>query len=214
MLKFTMSNHRVTVDPGSLTLECLRLIWMGDKSKLKEDATKLLTYIHIVSQIDEEAPFAKVDPTEVSPLAKKEIFGVYEYEFDAPFDEEYMEEAVTSYQLAFELPEEAAVRSFNKKIYEIKKTIDDTEIKIEETLVRGTKTYVTNFNIINKMMQDLSKITKARDELKAAIVRGGARGDIKGQRKLSLLEKRRREMDKSRMEKPLVPDEEEEDETF
>ena len=213
MLKFTMSNHRVTVDPGSLTLECLRLIWVADKTKIKEDATKLLTYIHIVSQIDEDAPFAKVDPSEVSSLAKKEIFGVYEYEFDAPFDENYMEEAVTSYQLAFEIPEEAAVRSFNKKIYEIQKKIDITEIKIEETVVRGTKTYVTNFNIINKMMQDLSKITKARDELKNAIVRGTARGDIKAQRKLSLLEKRRRDIDKSRIEKPIVQEEEEE-ETF
>lgn len=209
-----MSNHRVTVDPGSLTLECLRLIWMGDKSKIKEEATKLLTYIHIASQIDEDAPFAKVDPTEVCPLAKKEIFGNYDHEFDKPFDEGYMEEAITNYQLAFELPEEAAVRSFNKKIYEIQKKIDTSEIKIEETLVRGTKTYVTNFNIINKMMQDLSKITKARDELKNAIVRGGARGDIKGQRKLSLLEKKRRDMDKSKLEKPIVEEEDEEDETF
>jgi hypothetical protein len=209
MLKLTMSNNRVTVDPVSLTLEPLRQVWMGDKSKTKEEATRLLTYIHIVSQIDQDAPFATVDPTEVAPLAKKEIFGNYDWTFDPPFDDAFMDDAVVSYQLAYEAPEEAAVRAFDKKLHEMRKKIDETEIVIEETIVRGTKTFVTNFNILNKMMQDMSKVIKAREELKASIVRGGARGDVKGQRKLSYIEKQRRDRERSKMERPVIDPEEE-----
>jgi hypothetical protein len=205
-----MSNNRVAVDPVSLTLEPLRQIWMADKSKTKEEATKLLTYIHITSQIDQDAPFATVDPTEVVPLAKKEIFGDYDYPFDVPFDDAFMDNAVVSYQLAYEAPEEAAVRAFDKKLHEMRKKIEGEEIVIEKTTVRGTTTYVTNFNILNKMMQDMSKIIKAREELKASIVRGGARGDVKGQRKLSYIEKRRRDQERSKMERPIIDPEEEE----
>jgi hypothetical protein len=211
MLKFTMSNNRVSVDPVSLTLEPLRQIWMGDKSKIKEEATKLLTYIHIVSQIDEDAPFSKIDPSEVVPLAKKEIFGDYNYKFSGDFDEAFMEDALTSYQLAYETAEEAAVRAFDKKIHQMRQKIDKEEIVIEETIVRGTKTFVTNFNILNKMMQDMTKIVKARDELKASIVRGNTRGDTKGQRKLSYIEKRRRDMEKSKLEAPLTEEQLEEE---
>jgi hypothetical protein len=126
-----------------------------------------------------------------------------------------MEETVVSYQCAYETAEEAVVRSFNKKIYEIQKKIDTTEIEISKSTVRGATTYVSNFPILNKMMQDLTKITKARDEIEASIVRGTSRGDLKGQRKLSFLEKRRRDILKSKGDKPMIPDDElEEEENF
>lgn len=211
MLKYTMVNHRVTIDPMSLTLEPLRLLWVADKSKIKEDAVMHLTYIHIVSQIDPDAPFSKSDPNDISALARKEIFGDFGYTFSGKFNEKFMEETVVSYQLAFETAEECAVRTFNKKIYQIQKKIDETDIIIKESTIRGATTFVSNFTIINKMMQDLTKITKARDELEASIVRGSSRGDVKGQRKLSFLEKRRRDMNKVRED---VGDDESEEENF
>ena len=197
MLKFSMKNHRVIVDPVSLVIESLREIWMSDKSTVKKEATDLLTYIQVCSQIDTNAPFFGVDPTEVSSLIKRELFGKYEHKFTGKFDEEYMANAVMTYQLAFDAPENAAVRVFDKKIYEITRLIDETKIEIKATVVRGGVEYVSNFPIINKMMQDLTKIGAARENLKATTLKQKKADAVRGQKQISFLERRRAEQIKA-----------------
>lgn len=197
MLKFTMEKHRVVVDPISLVLEPLREIWNADKSKTKEEAVKMLTYVHICAQIDENAPFAKADPTEVPSLVKRELYGDYTYKFKGKFDDKYMEDAIVKYQLAFDTPEQASVRAFDKKIYEINRLIDDTKIEIEKVAVRGGVDYVSNFPILNKMMQDMTKINAAKESLKNSIMKQNSTGAVRGQRQVSFLEKRRAEMHKA-----------------
>lgn len=211
MLRYNRDRHRITVDPMSITLAPLLKIWAMDTTHDKDDAHKLLTYIHLVSQIDQDAPYAKVDPMEVSPLVRKELWGKYDYVIDfGDVNEEFMENTVLHYQSAYETGEEASVRSFDKKIYEIRNIIDTTTIKIETSVSRGTTTYVTNFTIINKMMQDVTKIVKARDELKALILKQNTRESIKGKQKLSFADKRRQELAKSR--KPTIERTDTEDE--
>jgi hypothetical protein len=197
MLRFSMKNHRVIIDPVSLSLECLREIWMADKSSIKNTATDLLTYIHLVSQVDQDAPFAKVDPADVAALVKRELFGKYEHKFTGKFDEEFMENACMSYQIAFDTAEMAAVRVYDKKIYEINKVIADTEIKIREVAVRGGTDFISNFGIINKMMQDMTKINAARESLRSAILKQQSTNSVRGQKTVSYLEKRRAEMVKA-----------------
>lgn len=201
MLKFVLDKHRVVVDPISLVLEPLREIWNSDKSKTKDEATTLLTYVHICAQIDESAPFAKSDPTEVSSLARRELYGSYEYEFKGKFNEKYLDEAILKYQLAYDTPEQASVRAFDKKIYEINRLIDSTQIEIEKVAVRGGVDYVSNFAILNKMMQDMTKINAAREALKNSIMKQNSTGAVKGQRQVSFLEKRRAEMGKATAKK-------------
>ena len=201
MLKFYRERVRVVVDPMSLTIEPLLKIWMGDKTELKEAAIKHLTYIHLVSQIDSDAPFSKVDPMDVGKLVKRELWGDFNYTifFDgidglSGSSEDLIDNMILQYQAAFETPEEASVRSYDRKIYEIRNLIDSTVIEIKPSTSKGVTTYVTNFTIINKMMQDLTKIVKVRDELKAMILKQTTRDSMKGKQKLSFHDKRRREL--------------------
>lgn len=212
MLKYSMKNHRVVIDPASLILEPLREIWIADKSSIKKEATDLLTYIHICSQVDQDAPFAKVDPTEISALAKRELFGKYEYEFKGKFDQDYMDDAVMRYQLAFDSPEQAAVRVFDKKIHEMNRLIDETMIVITPVAAKGGVEYVSNFPILNKMMQDMTKIRAAREAMHAAVLKQKSTNSVRGQRQVSFLEKRRAEMKKAGVVKDSPPDTGDEDE--
>lgn len=197
MLKFSIEKHKVTIDPVSLTLEPLREIWLSDKSKTKDEAVKLLTYIHICSQVDQNAPFAKVDPTEVTTLTRRELYGSYEHQFKGKFNESFIEDAILKYQMAYDTPEQASVRAFDKKIYEINRLIDNTRIEIEKVAVRGGVDYVSNFPILNKMMQDMTKINAAKEALKNAIMKQSGQNNVRGQRQVSFLEKRRAEMSKA-----------------
>ncbi len=194
MLKFMRDRHRIVIDPMSLTIKPLMDIWISDPTEDKVEATKLLTYVHLVSQIDQNAPYAKVEQDEVYRLVKKELYGNYDHEFEAPYTEDKLDEVVLHYQSAFELPEEATVRSYNQKIYETKRLIDSTEIVIEKVVARGITTFVSNSPILNKMLLDVVKIAKARDEMKAIVVKQNTRDFGKANKKMSFLEKRRRDM--------------------
>jgi hypothetical protein len=197
MLRFVLEKRRVTVDPLSLTLSPLKDIWVNDPSPNKDEAIRTLTYIHICSQIDQTAPFAKADAKEVSKLAKKEIYGDYEYKFEGAMSETKLEEIITAYQLAYETAEEATVRAFDNKIHEIRNLIQSTPIEIQKVVGKSGTTFISNFNIINSMMKDITKITQARDDMKALVIKSTARDTGKGGRKKSFLERRRREMEES-----------------
>lgn len=209
MLKFNRDRFRVSVDPMSLTLSPLLEVWRDDTSEDKVDATKLLTYIHLVSQIDQLAPFAKADPTEVSKLVKKEVWADYEHKFLGKYDETKVEDIVLQYQLAFESADDASVRSYDKKIYEIKNIIESTPVTIEKSVSKGVVTFVSNYPLISKMLQEMTKISKARDDMKALIIKQTSRDDgTKGKRKLSFIDKRRRDMAEEKKEETRAEDEE------
>lgn len=212
MLRFSRETHRIKVDPLSLTLAPLLDIWKADRDPEKIDATKILTYIHLASQIDQSAPYSRADPEEVGALVKKDLWGSYDYTISLDdITEDQVNEAIIYYQSAFEGPEEASVRAFDKKIYEIRKLVEETKILIKETTSRGITSFTSNFPIINKMMQDITKITKARDELKASIIKQTTRDTLKGKQKLSFADNRRKKIKEIREAKVQLPEEEPED---
>jgi hypothetical protein len=194
-----MEKRRVTVDPLSLSLSCLKDVWISDPSTIKEEAIKLLTYIHLTSQIDHTAPFSKADYKEVGALVKKEIYGDYSHKFTTPFTEEQVEQFVTKYQMAYETPEEATVRAFDNKIHEIRKLVETTPIEIEKIVGKSGVTFISNFSILNSMMKDITKITQARDDMRAMVIKQTSRDSGKSNRKKSFLEQRRRDMQESRV---------------
>lgn len=200
MLKFSLEKHTVVVDPISITLQPLLAIYLADLDPLKAEGTRILTYIHLCSQIDPNAPYSRVDPSDVNKLVKKEIWRDFDYKIDMNgIDDAAVEDAIMHYQMAYESSEESAMRAYDKKIHEIRTIIDTTKIEIKTSVNRGTVSYVSNFTIINKMMQDIIKIVKARDELKAHILRQTSRDSIKGQKKLSFADKRRRTLNNTKI---------------
>ena len=207
MLKFLRDKHRVTVDPLSLTLAPLMEIWRWDTTEDKVEAIKLLTYIHLTSQIDQAAPYARANPDEIEGLVKREIWGAHDYKLPAPYTDEVVEEILFHYQAAYESADDASVRALDKKIFEIKKIVEETPVEIKESVSRGAVTYVSNYPLISKMMQEMVKITKTRDELKALIIKQTSRDNMKGQKKLGFLDKRRREMANIRSEEASTVDE-------
>jgi hypothetical protein len=204
MLKFLRDKHRVTVDPMSLTLSPLMEIWRWDSTEDKVEATKLLTYIHLVSQVDQSAPYARANPDEIEGLVKREVWGTHDRELPAPYTDEVVETIIFHYQSAYESAEDASVRAMDKKIFEIKKIVEETDVVIRESITRGAVTFVSNYPLISKMMQEMVKIIKTRDEMKSIIIKQTSRDNLKGQKKLSFLDKRRRELKNEREENPTT----------
>lgn len=190
MMKWVQNKGKVEVDPRSLLLECLLRIYNDDKSMLKEQANRYLAYIHIVSQIDDAAPYFKSDYTEVRSLAKKQLFGDYNFEFPENLNN-FLDFCVQEYQTAYEHLDARASRVFRKKIDELIKEVDSKPVEVVRSSNRGMVTFVSNFPIISKMMVDSIKLLDVAEELEARVKKQSEKGvKVRANRRQSILTKR------------------------
>ena len=166
-------------------LASMRKIYEEDESTNKEDSTKYFTYIHLVSQIDPEAPYFRTPMRDTIRGAKKDCFGDADYMFE---DEEAVEAMVKEYQEAHSTPEWRIIKSFDLKINQLKDLLDDTEPEITQN--EKTKAFASNIPIITKTMQDIEIVIITRDKLIAiAKKEQSAGGKVRADATPSLLER-------------------------
>lgn len=190
-MEWIQSKGRVVVDPRTLLLADLRRIYNDDPSEFKETANIYLSYIHLVSQLDEKAPYFKSDINEVRQLAKKQLFGSTDHLFNTDLDA-FIENAVKDYIQAYEEVDARASRIFRKKIDNLLAKIDSTSLELKESVSRGgTVSYSSNFTIISKMMADVMPLIDAQGELEARVKKMNKKGiKIRGDKRESVLNKR------------------------
>lgn len=193
MMEFDMIKRRVRIKAKSITIDALSRIWEADKSEEKDEATKYLTYVHLVSQIDPEAPYYRAAFDEVRILAKRDIWKNYDHEFEQG-EEDILEEAIDQYRNAYESVGNRTVRIFDIKIDQIRNVIESTEPVITPSTVRGVTTYASNFPILNKMMQELTNLMDTKEALEARVNKQTSEGGtVRAGRTLSLVEKKLKE---------------------
>jgi uncharacterized protein YyaL (SSP411 family) len=197
MLKFDTTRGKVSVSPSSLLLTELKEIWENDKSETKERATDILTYIHLISQIDAEAPFAQASYSEVEELSARNTWPAQRHRALAVVRwlKRYyqIDDRAAAYRKAFETADRRSVRIFDKKIDQLEETIDKTDPIIIKNDDKGKISFSSNMPIITSTMKELSKLMDERDILNAKILRKmGDERQIMGSKKESLMEIRHR----------------------
>lgn len=171
MMQWIAGGGKVSVDAKTLMLEPLLRIYNDDKSPTKDQANRYLAYIHLVSQIDHEAPYFRSSHLEVRALAKRQLFRDENFDFGVSLNE-FLEKAIQDYQEAYEDSDSRAERIFNKKIDQMIKEIDRKEPEIVRTSgIKGQVIFVSNVDLINKAMKSLPDLLQIRDELRAKIKR-------------------------------------------
>lgn len=214
MLKFDFVKRKVVIDPKTIVLDKLTQLWEADETDTKSDATKFLTYIHLVAQIDPPAPYYSSAFDEVKFLVKKDIWKDMELNLDEEYEraglEEFLDEAVEDYRKAYEPIEHRAFRIFNQKIDQIRDTIDNTTPYIAERTIRGQVQMVSNYPMLEKMALGLGKMMDIREEMKARMqkevseegkIRGGRTAlSLQEQKLKDLKEKQRREAEGNKVE--------------
>lgn len=191
MMQWIASSGKVMVDAKTLMLEPLLRIYNDDPSPTKDQANRYLAYIHLVSQIDPEAPYFRSSHLEVRALAKRQLFRDENFDFGVALNE-FLEATILEYQKAFEDADARAERIFDKKIDQIIAEIDLKQPEIVRTSgIKGQVIFVSNVDLINKAMKSLPELLKIRDELRAKIKKLNKDGAvIRGGKKESVLLKR------------------------
>jgi len=188
----TLENGTITIKPQDLLLSSFLDAFNKDKSKEKKEAVKFFCYIHLASQIDPEAPFYKADPKEIKKLAKRQIYGAYDYDFkDSIYNNLQAEELLREYKEAYATPEMSILQTYDEKIYQYQEMLKLTTPEISKNVNGKTSniTYASNSGLITKTLTDMEKVINARDSL-VAKMRQESKGDVRGQRKPSRLEEK------------------------
>lgn len=190
MMKWINSKGRVLVDAQTLMLTDLRRIYNQDTSELKETANLYLAYVHLVSQIDELAPYFKSDYKEVRLLTKKQLFGSKDFMFAEELDA-FLDNVVEQYQEAYEETDARAERIFKKKVDDLLSKIDSTNLEIKENTGRNGTTFTSNFQILKSMMGEVMPLIDAKNLLEERVKKMNKKSvKIRGDKRESVLNKR------------------------
>lgn len=190
LMKFIRSSFRVEVDPKSLMLAPLLDIWNNDQSVTKDYANKLLTYVHIVSRIDPDAPFYNSDPGEVPFLAKSQIYRNIEHQFTQE-EELLIDQAIEVYIKANEIVDERLLKTYSDKLDQMRLELGLKKFEIvrNKNGLTGVVTFASNSKIITDSMKDIDKILDVRDALQERLDNAkSSKARYKADRKPSFLE--------------------------
>ena len=184
---FNVARGRITVDPKTLMVKELRDIYEEDKSTTKEKAIEILTFVHLASRIDEEAPFFTAREDEVRHLAAQNAFRTTKLEDVHKYDN-----VIKAYQKAYQSPESRFITVYNDKIDQCHDVIKNTNVVIKENINEktGAVTYTSNFPIIDKIMTQMNSILDTKEKIELRIRKQSAKDSkVRGQRDPSFLEK-------------------------
>lgn len=189
MLTFNLSTHRIAVDAKSLMIKELNSIYYGTENK--GHATDVLSYIHLVSQIDPDAPYFSAREDEVAELVARDIWGK---DYVTRIDISAFDDDVAAYLTAFDKPEYRMLRVFNNKIDQFQTMLEDTKPEIErsQNMKTGTFTYASNTRAMTQVMKEINNLIDERDTLLERIKQTQSKeAKVWGGRRQSILDKKR-----------------------
>lgn len=210
MIRWNKSPRGAEVDAQSLMLECLRTIWQEDEGEGKWKATRILTFIHIASQVDPDAPYFSAKYDEVRELAARDTWGeTYQVHMQlTDFDQE-----IEEYLSAYDNVEKRAKRMADKKIDELNDMIIKTLPTIEKSvnLNTGAFTFQNNTKALSGAVKDVGILREERDKMIEVLRNTASRQTtIRGEKKLSYMERERikketrlKQQDEESQEQPL-----------
>lgn len=192
MIKFTMKEGRLQMEHTFLMVPEFVDIWEWDKTKDKKKAHKLLFYVYLMCDLNEECPTKDLNLSNKDQQCRFLVFKDKGYQFK---DDELVlvSKAIEAYILLNEIPEERMLRTYDEKMDQLRELLGDTLPVIRENTNENTGmiNFTTNVDIINKALKEVSNLVKAKHDLREAVLAGRGAGHVRGKVKLSPRDKRK-----------------------
>lgn len=184
MIQFDLHDDKVQVDAASLLVQEFQDIWYWDKTKTKEKATRLLTFVYFFCDVD--SPFANAPKSDKEGLCWKQARMP---ESISKEEQDMLNAACDRYLSCNETAEKRFLLAWDDKLDQLRQLVIDTNPKIKEiTTKNGEIKFNTNTAILTKIMTELDKLQDAKEKLEARIAKKNVGAVVKGQKTPSLLE--------------------------
>jgi len=167
-------------------------IWKWDKTKDKKKAHKVLFYIYLMCDLNDECPTKDLDQTIKDGQCRFMAYGSRHYVFDGA-ETDLVVQGIQAYTMLNEVAEERMLSTYDSKIDQLRDLLEETEPVIHENVNdrTGVVTFATNIEIINRALKEISNLVKAKHDLRQTILAGFSAGHVRGKVQLSPRDKRK-----------------------
>jgi hypothetical protein len=182
MIKFRIENGKLELDPKILLIDCFSKIYSWDIENIR-----YIKYVFFVKDIEEDNPFAHLDPEDKIWYAKRECFRNSEHEFS---EEEIpvIEEAMELYEKGNEFAQNRLVHTYDKTIDLMRKQLEAVPPElIRQIDTNGKVLFVDNFKVHADCLINIGKIEKAKEETMARVRKEREKGEVRGDKEIGIL---------------------------
>jgi hypothetical protein len=158
-----LKNNQVIINSEVLTIPEFKKLWDSDKTKSKENAILLFTYMYHVC--DFSSPYNNLTGELKTSTINKDLMGDSKYKMS-----DILIAAIVKYKELTETPEMRLLTSWKNKIDEMARFINNTKIDINNVTVL-TKVGIDMEKILTAS-QKLEDVVKKQKESKNSKIRG------------------------------------------
>jgi hypothetical protein len=190
MLKFTVLNEKVCIDPNILLIEEFEnILEHGKKVKDEDLALRILLYIFYCCDLTEDNPMRDIDYRLKPEQAMSRAFRNKKTGF-TKVESALVEAGIEAYNFFNETSAERAILAIDKKIDEARTALENNDIQIVRNEDdSGKVSFVSNEGILSKLAENIGKMMTLKLSISNAAKKMENTGRVRGGKGSSLLER-------------------------
>jgi superfamily I DNA and RNA helicase len=191
MLKFTLLNEKVCIDPNIKMIDEFNDILLHGK-KVKDDnlAFRMLLYVFYCCDLSDDNLMRDVDYRLKPEQAMVRAFQGKKKKF-TKVEEALIEAAMDAYNFFNETSAERAVLAIDKKIDEARTVLEETDVEIvrNTNASTGAISFVSNESILNNLAKSIGDLMTLKISISNAAKKLETSGRVRGNKGSSLIER-------------------------
>jgi hypothetical protein len=191
MLKFTVHNSKVCIDPNIVLIEEFNNILAYGKKKKSEDlGNRMLIYVYYCCDLSEDNIMRDLDYRMKPEQAMVRAFAGKKDKFTAE-EQKLIDAAIDAYNFFNETSAERAVLAIDKKIDEARTKLEEEEIEIIRNVNEstGVVSFASNETILSKLAENIGKLMTLKISVMNAAKKMENSGRVRGNKGSSLIER-------------------------
>jgi hypothetical protein len=190
MLKFTLNQEKVCLDPSIVLLEEFsNILEYAKKKKKPELGNRMLLYIFFCCDLSDDNIMRDVDFRLKPEQAMSRAFKNEKLKFTDE-EQELIDQGIETYNFFNETSAERAVLAIDKKIDEARTIMETTDIEIIRNVKEsGEVSFVSNETILFKLAENIGKLMTLKLAVAAAAKKMENSGRVRGGKGSSILER-------------------------
>jgi hypothetical protein len=188
MLKFTIQNQQVVLDPNVALIEEFQAVLNYDK-KDKDLGNRMLLYVYYCCDLTADNPMRDLDYREKPGQAMSRAFQNKKKDF-TPGEKKVVTAAMEAYNYFNETAGERSLLALDQKIDEIRTILENTEPEIIRNLAdNGSVTFSSNDKILSSFAKQIQDLMNMKIAIAEASKKLENTGRVRGDKKSSILER-------------------------
>lgn len=191
MLKFTVHNSKVCIDPNIILIEEFNnILAYGEKKKSEDLGNRMLIYVYYCCDLSEDNIMRDLDYRMKPEQAMVRAFSGKKDKFTEQ-EQKLIDAAIDAYNFFNETSAERAVLAIDKKIDEARTKLEEEEIEIIRNVNEstGVVSFASNETILSKLAENIGKLMTLKISVMNAAKKMENSGRVRGNKGSSLIER-------------------------